>query len=60
VTSVKPELKVLYIDFGNEEVCSPNDVKTLPSSIMDIPALVSLLLVYRIFHDSFKNLTTFS
>ncbi|PNF38229.1 hypothetical protein B7P43_G12388 [Cryptotermes secundus] len=39
VTSVKPELKVFYIDFGNEEVCTPDEVKALPPPIMDIPPL---------------------
>lgn len=41
MTSVKPELKVFYIDFGNEEVCTPDQVKALPPSVMDIPALVT-------------------
>jgi hypothetical protein len=45
VTSVKPELRVFYIDFGNEEVCTPNQVKVLPPSVMDIPALVTVSLL---------------
>lgn len=39
VTSVKPELKVLYIDYGNEEVRTPDQLKGMPSSLMGIPAM---------------------
>jgi hypothetical protein len=42
VTSIKPELKVFYIDYGNEEVLTPDQLKGMPSSVMDIPALVRL------------------
>lgn len=49
VTSIEPELKVFYIDFGNEEVCSPDQVKTLPPSIKDIPALVTVSLLSKSF-----------
>jgi hypothetical protein len=49
VTSVKPELKVFYIDFGNEEVCTPDQLKAMPSSIVNIPALVSVFLLSCIF-----------
>jgi hypothetical protein len=56
VTSVEPELKVFYIDFGNEEVCTPDQVKTMPSSIMDIPALVSAFLLSCLFSNSCKSL----
>jgi hypothetical protein len=45
VTSVKPEVKVFYIDFGNEEVCTPDQLKAMPSSIMNIPALVTVFLL---------------
>lgn len=45
MTSVKPELKVFYIDFGNEEVCPPDEVKALPPPVMDIPPLVTVSLL---------------
>jgi hypothetical protein len=49
VTSVKPKLKVFYIDFGNEEVCTPDQVKALPPTLMDIPALVTISLLFMSF-----------
>lgn len=45
MTSVTPELKVFYVDFGNEEVCTPDQLKAMPLSIVDIPALVSILII---------------
>lgn len=51
MTSVKPELKVFYIDFGNEEVCTPDQLKAMPSSIVDTPALVSAFLLSYIFFN---------
>lgn len=56
MTSVRPELKVLYIDYGNEEVRTPDQVKGMPSSVMVVPAMVRLFcytayfVMVQVFH----------
>nr|CAD7444960.1 unnamed protein product [Timema bartmani] len=38
VTSLSPQLKVFYVDYGNTETCSLNDLRTLPDNLIDIPS----------------------
>ncbi|CAG2058150.1 unnamed protein product, partial [Timema podura] len=42
VTSLSPQLKVFYVDYGNTETCSLNDLRTLPDNLIDIPSAVSI------------------
>ncbi|XP_069674346.1 tudor domain-containing protein 1-like isoform X2 [Periplaneta americana] len=39
VLATEPKVKVHYVDFGNEEICTSDQLKALPSSIKDIPYL---------------------
>ncbi|PSN45042.1 hypothetical protein C0J52_03983 [Blattella germanica] len=39
VTKVKPELKVLYFDFGNEEHAKADELRSLPGTLCDTPAM---------------------
>nr|CAD7263628.1 unnamed protein product [Timema shepardi] len=39
VTSLTPQLKVFYVDYGNTETCSLNDLRTLPDNLIDTPSL---------------------
>ncbi|KAJ9598956.1 hypothetical protein L9F63_010550 [Diploptera punctata] len=36
VTSVEPKLKVLYIDFGNEECCTLDQLRSVPDAVKNI------------------------
>ncbi|PSN33896.1 hypothetical protein C0J52_09564 [Blattella germanica] len=39
VICLEPELKVLYIDYGNEEICSIDKLKSIPVSLKEIPPM---------------------
>nr|CAD7429616.1 unnamed protein product [Timema monikensis] len=39
VTSLSPQLKVFYVDYGNTETCSLNDLRTLPENLIDTPSV---------------------
>lgn len=39
---VEPSLTVKFIDFGNDDVVKPEDIKTLPSSLKAIAPLVKI------------------